>query len=179
MNFGNVFISSLSLLFLCILVFWLYRSFRADCFRDSMFELRDELFDDAVQERIGFDSAAYNLLRSTMNGSIRFAHCLSLTRFIVLSKTSRPVGLPTDELFSERFRKAMDELDEDQKQLVWDYLCRMNFLLIEHMTLSSPLLLALVLPFAISRAIKKRFLKSLMVKYETNLNRLDTALLTS
>ncbi len=66
-----------SLAGLVVLYFWLYRDYRIDLFRQRLFALRDELFDLARSGAISFDDRAYGLLRSTLNGFIRFGHRLT------------------------------------------------------------------------------------------------------
>ena len=64
--------STISLFGILYLLLWRYRAYRVDLFRHKMFKLRDELFDDAADGNIDFNSPAYQLLRTTMNGFIRF-----------------------------------------------------------------------------------------------------------
>ena len=77
--------SLLSILGLVYLVFWCYRALCRDMFRQSMFELRDELFDYALEGHIDFNHPAYGVLRNTMNGYIRFAHHLTAWQGIILA----------------------------------------------------------------------------------------------
>ena len=53
-----------------------------DSYRQSIFELRDLLFDDAMAGKISFKSPAYMLLREQMNAMIRYAHHLSFSQMV-------------------------------------------------------------------------------------------------
>lgn len=118
-------LSSLGSLFgLAILMYWLRADYRIDLFRERMFALRDQLFDFAAAGGVSFDHPAYGLLRSTMNGYIRFAHRmlpLNILILIVLTK-----GGPNYEAtfgFEKRWGRAIADLDEPAKKLMVE--CRM------------------------------------------------------
>lgn len=65
-----------------VLLFWLYPSYNTDRFRQSMFALRDRLFDEARGGTISFEHPAYRLLRMTINGFMRYAHRMSGLNFL-------------------------------------------------------------------------------------------------
>ena len=67
--------SCLSLAGLWVLLFKLYPDYCVDRFRQDMFDLRADLFDDG---QIARGHPAYRLLRQTMNGFIRFGHRVNL-----------------------------------------------------------------------------------------------------
>lgn len=74
----------IAILSVWILFFWLYRDYRLDLFRERMFALRDELFDLADSGALSFDSNAYGMLRSMINGNIQFGHQLGFFEFVVV-----------------------------------------------------------------------------------------------
>lgn len=78
----NLFASLASLAFLWALFFWLYRDYRLDRFRESLFALRGELFHLAANGEIDFNSDAYGMLRSTINGTIQFGHRLGFVQLL-------------------------------------------------------------------------------------------------
>ena len=134
-----------------ILLFWAYRDYRVDSFRQDMFTLRDSLFDQAVEGKITFDAPAYGMLRMTINGFIRFGHRLTLPNSLciafALSRSNLP---PSNTLFSKRLDSSLRNLDHDQRHLVREYHQRMNFLLVQHLLMSSPLLfLTIVVPLSV------------------------------
>src|SRR5262245_46489095 len=79
-----------SLLLLWVGVFWLYRDYALDRFRQRVFALRDEMFDDARKGVISFDDHAYGMLRTMMNGAIRFAHLLTIAQLLVGRRVPNP-----------------------------------------------------------------------------------------
>ena len=56
------------------LVFVCWEPYREDALRHQLFEIRDELFDYATRGEISFDSPAYGMMRTLLNGQIRHAH---------------------------------------------------------------------------------------------------------
>lgn len=76
-----IFFVSFSVLWYCF--FWLYRKHTAEIFRQRMFALRDQLFDEAADGLVPFDHPSYWILRSTMNGFIRFGHRISLFEMFI------------------------------------------------------------------------------------------------
>jgi len=150
---------------LCLAGLWIvltrfYPSFMTDAFRQSIFELRDRLFDEAAEGAIPFDHPAYLMLRSTMNGFIRFAHRLQLLELVVLfaiatrSQSSREAG----EEFGKRWDEALHDLDESARAKLEAYKREMNRLVLTHLIWRSPLLvftavIPLLLMVAANRAL--------------------------
>lgn len=180
MNTIHVFLSSLVSLFLfAVLLFWLYRDYRVDAFRQKLFALRDELFDDAHSGDIPFDSQCYGMLRTTMNGFIRFAHRMNLpqTAFLLLvSESSR-------EEFGEPFHRRLDAAAEclpvEKRELVRKYYLRMNFYLIEHLLLSSPVIVLTVLIPAIFAFEAKKHIQAIVHRLVGPLDKVDAAALAT
>ncbi len=69
------------LLFICFS--WIPR-LRVAQFRQSMFELRDRMFDEAASGTLSFSDKAYIALRTTMNGMIRCADTVSIGQIVLL-----------------------------------------------------------------------------------------------
>jgi len=82
---------------LALIGFWIaldagYRPYRVCLLRERLFELRSELFDAAQAGRFGahgFSDAAYCYARCVLEGSIRIADQMTLTRLFVLLFSSR------------------------------------------------------------------------------------------
>jgi hypothetical protein len=102
-----------------------------------MFALRDELFDDASEGQIAFDSAAYGILRKTMNGGIRFAHRMNLPFALSLVMIDASVEGYTAESMNSQLEAAKKGLTSVQCRLIDDYKLRMNYLMVEYLTLNS------------------------------------------
>ena len=156
-------------------LFWLYRDYCVDSFRQKLFALRDDLFDEAANGNIDFNSAAYGMLRSTINGQIRFAHRISLPHFIFISRAlDKHLSEIETDSFTERFDRNLALLDEGQQKLLREYFLAMHLIIIRHLLLGSPLLLVtLVVPVtfmvAANRAIKQAF-----ETFRPQLERLDS-----
>jgi hypothetical protein len=53
---------------------YLYKRIRLDAFRETLFTVRDDLFDYMWQHNLPYGDRAYGLLRSSLNGMIRAAN---------------------------------------------------------------------------------------------------------
>ena len=129
-----------SLAGIAYLLLWSYREYRIDLFRQRMFALRDDLFDEAADGLISFDHPAYGTLRSTMNGFIRFGHRLSLWQGIVLfllQKVNNSKSRKTGS-FAQTFSKAVKTLSGEKKDRLLHYRNAMEFLVMRHLFLSVP-----------------------------------------
>jgi hypothetical protein len=73
--------SVISLGILAYFVLFLYNEHRVEHLRQDLFAIRDRLFDEAAAGRISFNSETYRATRDFLNGNIRFAHRLSVSRF--------------------------------------------------------------------------------------------------
>jgi len=65
------------------LFFWCWRLYRIDVLRQTLFELRDELFDYAASGRINFSDEIYIQNRLFLNAMIRYAHRTTFTRAVI------------------------------------------------------------------------------------------------
>lgn len=59
------------------------RRTNVDRYRESLFTLRDELFDYMWKKDVPFDLPAYRLMRAFLNGAIRYADAFTPTTFVV------------------------------------------------------------------------------------------------
>lgn len=172
----NIYISSLfSIFLLVILIFWLYRDYRVDTYRQKMFKLRDCLFDEARKGNVPFESDAYRMLRSTMNGSIRFAHKLSLIQFLVFLVLMKSDSKHIGKSFSKRLESKIELLDNEQAKLIRYYHANMNFLLVEHILFSSPLILTTVLIPVASLFKAKKVISKTLNTFQSPIDKLDSA----
>lgn len=132
----NAVVTSIALLGIVYLMLWRSRALAVDWFRDKMFELRDELFDFASDGGISFDHPAYGVLRTTMNGFIRFCHRLSLLQIIVLALfTTRPLQ---EGVFNRDWKAVSGGLQTDVLNQLESYRGRMERLLLIYLMLVSP-----------------------------------------
>jgi hypothetical protein len=72
---------SIALFLLWAFVYYCYRDYRLDMFREELFVIRAELFEFAANGDVPFDSPAYTILRNFINQMIRYAHTFTILRF--------------------------------------------------------------------------------------------------
>src|SRR5438552_13935668 len=114
----TVVVTSLSLMGLWILFFWLYRDYRVDLFRQRMFELRDELFELGRVDEIAFHHQAYGLLRTTINGYIRFAHRISFLSVVLVLRDSKALMASLPATPFAKLPKALETVDPKVREKV-------------------------------------------------------------
>ena len=141
-----VLFSALSLMGLTILCFWLYRDYRLDLFRDRLFALRDELFDLAAAGKIDFNSQAYGMLRTTLNGFIRFSHRfgISTVAWAASNLTEKRLNEAGVGSFHQTWEQAKAELAPEVREQVDAILMRMHFVIADQIVFTSGLVLLLV-----------------------------------
>jgi len=110
---ATVLSSGLSLLGLAYLYFWLYRDYRRDLLRTRLFGLRAELFDGAREGRIDFNDPAYGLLRSTLNGFLRYGHRVGAFRLAMTALFLDPKEMEELYQFRSKWQKAVRSLDPE------------------------------------------------------------------
>lgn len=87
--------SLLGLLVFWFFLFYLWRDYREDAFRDHVFSIRDRLFAFAARGGVSFDNPAYTILRFRMNVVLRYAHEFSLRNVLaVILLMPRPTRNP-------------------------------------------------------------------------------------
>lgn len=138
--------SVISLFLILILVFYFHREYRVSKLRQDLFELRDSLFDEAINGNIKFSSKSYIATRLMINGMIRFSHNISFSRMvfheIMLS--------PEDRLFvKQRFESKIEGSSKEDIELTKKYIQSANRLIVRHMVFSPPVLCTMLLPLLI------------------------------
>lgn len=147
MSTFNYWASLFSIFLIFIFLFKMYEDYRVDKFRQDMFKIRDDLFDYAMRGRLSFNDPSYGLIRGAINGHIRFAHRINLLDLAMFNRILEQENYVIREPFSERLQKSMEHLTSEQKDFVTDTVMKMNFKIIEHLSLSSPIILAVITPF--------------------------------
>src|ERR1035438_1853433 len=111
-NLSLIFQSS-SALALLMVVFLVWRAhLRTDEFRQRLFAIRDEIFDYANSGHIGFRDPAYQLLRNSMNGFIRYAHRLTFFQLMVTIVRWKVTEQVHPLTWHERWTAALDSLPD-------------------------------------------------------------------
>lgn len=147
--------SIVSLLALWFLYSKLYRDYRIDLARERLFSLRDELFELGASGKISFDDDAYGLLRSTINGFIRFVHRLNFlsTLFLVLRIDEEDVSKHS---FFRRFSEAMNELQPEIRTDLLAIHQKVHYVVLSHLVATSPSLFVVVaLSFPVTRLLEQ------------------------
>jgi len=139
--------TTIGLVMLCIIVFWLWPCVRLDAFRQNLFALRDELFDYAATGRISFDHPAYRLLRQSMNGFIRYAHRISVfqvTMTLFMWKAIRPVEPKYD--WTTKWEQALASIqDNEVRDKLKEFHAQVGLMVAERIVLGSPILIAFLI----------------------------------
>ncbi len=130
--------SVVSLLGLWFLVFWFYRTYSVDAFRQDMFDLRDDLFDAARTGLVSFDHPAYGQLRSTINGFIRFGHRFTIGQFLFMMLLVKTKDLEMIADFDQEWEAAVSDLDGHSRQCLENYKARMDHIAIKQLITGTP-----------------------------------------
>jgi len=141
--------TSLSLIGLWVLFFWLYRDYRVDLFRQRLFALRDELFDLGRTSQIAFHHQAYGLLRTTINGYIRFAHRLSFLSVVLLLRDYKAVMASLPATPFGRLPKALETVDPQVRAQLESIVTRMHFAVFDQLVLTSATMWLVLVPVAL------------------------------
>jgi|HubBroStandDraft_6_1064221.scaffolds.fasta_scaffold92184_2 hypothetical protein len=157
MNFDVVAIlSAVNLLALWIFVFYFWRDYRVDAFRDHVFSIRDKMFLFAANGGVSFDDPAYTILRFRMNVFLRYGHEFTLTRALFVAFVSAP---PT---FRERQRweKALEGLPPESRDALRQFSVTLSVAILQLMAYRSLLLYVFLRPIMstsrIEAVIKKQ-----------------------
>jgi hypothetical protein len=143
---------SLGLIFLWIFVFWFWKDYRLDVFRENVFEFRDNLFMFASEGGVSFDHPAYRLLRHRLNVLLRYAHFFTFSKFFTAFISYRSSGVPEDREWQEALA-SLPSLETRKKFEKIHYLA--TFATIDHMCSRSLLLFLVSIPFAVAGATKR------------------------
>lgn len=134
----TVFSSVVYLLGIWYLIFWKYRTYSVDAFRQDMFTLRDELFDAAREGLIDFNHPAYGVLRSTINGFIRFGHRFTIGQFLFMMLLIKRSDLEKVSDFMEDWGQATEGLDKEKKARLEEFRARMDKIAVKQLILGTP-----------------------------------------
>ena len=124
-----------------------------------MFALRNDLFDLWSSSGISFQHPAYKLIRTTINGFIRFGHKFSFMQIFILNKMCNyhASKLDSETSFNEEWASAISTLDPAMTQKMESIRSHMNMLLLVHLVRSSPLFIVLVLTWLPGNLISRFF----------------------
>lgn len=149
--------SSITLAVIVVLMLRLWPSHRVDEFRQSLFVVRDELFDFAASGAISFNDPAYRLQRQLMNGFIRYGHQLTLFRLVC---NSIRWNLHGEQVFSwaSKWDAAIKNIqDENVKKDLLAFQAKTLGIVVKRLVTGSPLLLALLAALIVGAMAKSQW----------------------
>ena len=139
---------------LSVVILKLWPCVRLDNFRQSMFALRDEMFDFAANGNISFNDPAYLLLRKSMNGFIRYAHNLTFFRMNLTIIYWNVFSKVPETKWSESWNAALAKIsDENVRRQMRIFQERSIYLVSERLFLGSPILIGLLTCYAIQYGV--------------------------
>jgi len=148
--------TSVSLMALWVFFFWLYRDYRRDLFRQRLFQLRDELFDLGRSGGIDFNDPAYGILRSVINGTIRFGHRLGFLDVVMFSALTRTGDLRRRATsFEERWSSAVSKLDPAVQKVLRLARGKLHYIVLDQIVFTSSVLMLTFVP-ALAWSILRR-----------------------
>lgn len=176
----NVVVSLASLVALWWLVFFAFRDYRVDAFRERLFRLREDLFLFAANGGIPFEHPAYRILRSTINGMIRYAERISLAWLISLASAfEHPDCRAAERIFHEEWLEANRTLTLHAKKRLILFRRDLHWALTKHL-LTSPFVILISSPFlalALIRVARDHAREKLQRWFEPTLSRVDSVAL--
>lgn len=124
-----------------IVIFKIWPELWLDRFRQSMFSVRDDLFDFAAKGNISFEDPAYVLLRRQMNGFIRFGHQLSVFRLLMTKCMSMAIGESDHTEWHDSWNSALENVkDHEVRSRLMDFQRQGAFIAISYLIGGSPVL---------------------------------------
>ncbi len=126
-------ITSSTFLILWFMFFTIHRDFHIARTRHRLFLIRSELFNAALEGKIGFHEPAYRLVRETLNGMIRFTHNLSFLRLIAIVALNLYAHKRLFEHFDSEFQHAFDELTLDQRSMLLKFIEKAHTQILRHL----------------------------------------------
>ncbi|MBE0567931.1 MAG: hypothetical protein IH621_18400 [Krumholzibacteria bacterium] len=155
--------SLFGLVMIWVALWILYPRYAVDKFRQEMFAVRDDLFDEADSGRLAFDSEAYLLLRSLINSHIRYAHRLTLLEFFGVIQVAKKHQLGAD--YSARFESVQQALSDEQRDVFMNYYLRAMSLVFRKLVLGSAFVM-LILPALLGAIVVKHWIARLLHIFE-------------
>jgi hypothetical protein len=140
-----------SLLALLVILYGPWQAVWTDIARQILFEKRDAIFDLAQSGKLSFTSREYGVIRSSLQSSIRFAHELTLPRFLVMAVVLSARGnRPEDNDLSRAIRQIADPTTRSEVENLVKQAYRT---LVMMMVAKSPLMIVLLLPLLLILAL--------------------------
>lgn len=126
---------------------WLFRAYFTDVLRDKLFARRDELVALVATHQLTADDPVYNMLRASINGSIRMAHRISLVHFFLITRLARrPEVRAQMEAHGLAWAAAVARLPEATQRRVNEIRGAVHYDCAEKMVRASMVMTLLIIP---------------------------------
>jgi hypothetical protein len=134
-----------SLAALIVILYGPWQAICTDIARQILFEKRDAIFDLARSGKLSFNSPEYATIRSSLQASIRFAHELTLPRFLMMTAVFWARGShPEDNDLRRAIRDIRDITTRNQVERL---IGQAYHALVLMMLVKSPVIMVLLLPW--------------------------------
>jgi hypothetical protein len=120
-------------------------------FRQTIFELRRELFQLAAANKISFSHPAYVRSRRMLNGLLRYAEHFSFTRL------SFAIGAPNDDEAARKYELDFEGVDDETRQMLGNVTTRAFVAAVKRAIVVSPAAMAVIAVFLAAFSIRKVF----------------------
>lgn len=162
--------SALGLLGIWLFVFFFWKDYCLDSFREDVFAVRDELFLYAADGNVSFEDPAYGILRDRLNVALRYAHEFTLLRFVlaivVLSKVPNPDTVAWEKALALLPLNVRESLTQYQNTFVLAFL--------KYVTLRSFFLYIAVLLVTVLGVFKQAAKRYIFPKVVVGVQRLES-----
>jgi hypothetical protein len=132
--------AAISLVLIIALLWTIYGPWQQVCTdfgRQYLFEARDKIFDLAIAGRLDFSSHEYRTIRTSLEKSIRFAHEMTVPRFVIFAAALQWTGNLGKR---SELRNAVESIsDPETRQQVAALIGEAHQRLVLWMALKSPL----------------------------------------
>lgn len=116
------------ILILCLLatismgsmIIYFYKRYMIDAYRQKIFSIRDSVFDYAADGNIAFDNTAYCMVRTYLNGMIRFTEQIGFFQFLLIATFRKA----SNSQFESAMSAELNKLSEEQAKTL-DHALRM------------------------------------------------------
>lgn len=129
----TAFRSALALLGIWVAVYYFWKDYRNDAFRDHVFSIRDRMFLYAANGNVSFDHPAYTILRNRMNGLLRHGHEFTLTRMVLVIATHPTVKTEV----TAKWELALAELPQETQAKLKEFNLCAAVAVLQHMVYCS------------------------------------------
>lgn len=136
-------------LFVWVLWFECFQKYRINSFRQTLFELREELFEYAAEGHIAFDNPAYLEMRYVINGLIRFAHRITSFRVLIYLVSQKVSPHPQYGKATKNWKAVLDSIESPEaKERIQLFHKRLLLFVSKHLVATSPTAWLAIMLFA-------------------------------